>query len=107
MRERWPKQQRLIRQLRDVLRREFGCEDAWVVRASGGCRLEVRVQGRQVTLLEDPEEQFWARFYMPVAQERVHLGERVVHVLQWRKPAAELVALLTPHWLRCVPPRRA
>ncbi len=107
MRERWPKQQRLIRQLRDVLQREFGCQDAYVVQTGGHCRLEVRVQGRHLTLLEDTEEQFWARFYVPVERERVHLGERVVHVQQWRKPPADLVVLLTPYWLRCVgtPPR--
>lgn len=102
MPERWPKQQRLIRQLRDVLQREFGCQDSWVVRGGDRCRLEVRVRGRQITLLEDVEEQFWVRFYMPVERERVHLGERVVDVQQWRKPTADLVAVLTPYWLRIV-----
>lgn len=102
MYERWPKQQRLLRQLRDVLQQEFGCQDAWVVRASGRCRLEVRIGGRQRLLLEDSEEHFWARFYMPVERERVHMGERLVQIQQWRKPAADLVALLTPYWLRGV-----
>ncbi len=102
MTERWPKQQRLLRQLRDVLLQEFGCQDAWVVRAGSRCRLEVRVGGRQRLLLDDPEESFWARFYMPVERERVHLGERVVYVQQWRKPAADLVALLTPYWRQSV-----
>ncbi len=99
---RWPKQQRLIRDVRDLLQREFGCQDAWVVQAGGRCRLEVRVDGRQLLLMDYPEEEFWARFYMPVERERVHLGERVVQFLQWRKPAADLVALLTPYWLQHV-----
>ncbi len=102
MRERWPKQQRLIRQVRDVLRREFGCQDAWVVRTGGRCRLEVRLKGRQFLLLEDDETTFWTRFYMPVERERVHLGERVVQVQQWRKPAVDLVKILTPYWVRRV-----
>jgi len=98
MNEQWPRLERLVRQLRDILLAEFGCEDAWVVRTGGRCRLEVRVQGRQRLLLDDTEEHFWARFYTPLERERVSFGERVVYVQQWRKPAAELVAVLTPYW---------
>lgn len=98
MTERWPKQQRLVREVREVLRREFGCQDAWVVRAGERCRLEVRLKGRQILLFEDDETAFWARFYMPVERERVHLGEHFVQIRQWRKPPLDLVMLLTPYW---------
>lgn len=105
---RWPKRQRLIQQLREVLRREFDCQDAWVVASAGRCRLEVRVRGRQITLVEDAEDLFWARFYAPVERERVRLGERFVKTLQWRKSPAELAAVLTPYWIaRVGPPPRS
>jgi len=79
-----------------------------VVRTPGRCRLDVRVAGRQVTLLEDAEEAFWARFYEPVERERVHLGERYVEVHQWRRPPAGLLAVLTPLWaVRVGPPPAA
>jgi DNA primase catalytic subunit len=95
---RWPKQRRVVAQLRDILRREFGCQDAWVVVSGGRCRLEVHVAGRRVMLLEDAEDSFWARFYMPVQRERMHLGERLVETQIWRRPVADLIAVLTPHW---------
>lgn len=94
----WPKQRRVVAQLRDILRREFGCQDAWVVVSGGRCRLEVQVAGRRVTLLEEPEDVFWARFYLPVQRERVHLGERLVETVTWRRPTADLISLLTPYW---------
>jgi hypothetical protein len=94
----WPKQQRLIGQLRDVLRREFGAQDAWVIRTSAGCRLDVRVAGRQIVLLEASEDEFWTQFYRPVERESHHLGERQVNVEQWRRSAADLAAVLRPYW---------
>lgn len=87
----------MIAQLRDVLQR-FGASDAWVVRTPGRCRLDVRVGGRPITLLDDDEEAFWARFYAPVERERVHLGERYLTVEQWRRRPADLAAILRPYW---------
>lgn len=81
-----------------MLRRDFGAGDAWVVRTPGRCRVDVRVGGRQITLLDDGEDAFWARFYAPVERERVHLGERYVTVEQWRRSPADLVAILKPYW---------
>lgn len=104
---RWPRPQRLIQQLREVLRRDFGCQDAWVVSTGGRCRLDVRVGGRQITLLEDDENTFWARFYAPVERERLYLGEQLIEVRQWRKPADELSAVLMPFWIRRIGPPRA
>jgi hypothetical protein len=100
----WPKQQRLIAQLRDVLRREFGAQDAWVFRTVSGCRLDVRVAGRRIALLEAPEDEFWSRFYHPVERERRHLGERYVDVEQWRRLPADLAEILRPHWQERVGP---
>jgi hypothetical protein len=102
---RWPKQHRLINQLRDLLRKEFGCQDAWVIISAGRCRLEVRVGGRRVVLLEDDEDAFWSRFYHPVERERLHLGERVVTSEPWRKTVPDLAAVLTPYWTARVGPR--
>lgn len=101
----WPKQQRLIGQLRDVLRKEFRCRDAWVIASGGRCRLEVLAGGRRMVLLDDAEDAFWARFYRPVERERLRLGERLVSVEQWRKTASDLVAVLTPYWNARVGPR--
>lgn len=103
---RWPRQRRLIAQLRDILRRNFGCQDAWVVVSAGRCRLEVRVSGRRAVLLEDAEDAFWGRFYQPVQRERLHLGERVVETETWRKPGSDLVAVLTAHWQERLGPLR-
>lgn len=105
MPERWPRQQRLVARLREILRREFGCQDAWVIVSSGRCRLEVRVDARRVTLLDDAEDAFWARFYTPVQRERLYLGERILRMETWRKPASELVAILTPYWVDRMGPR--
>lgn len=104
MPRRWPKQQRLIHHLREVLRRDFDCQDAWVATTGAYCRLEVRIRGRQITLLEDAEDLFWALFYTPVERERMHLGERFVEVQLWRKSPKELSALLIPYWTRRVGP---
>ncbi|MDR7452181.1 MAG: hypothetical protein QN141_13045 [Armatimonadota bacterium] len=80
------------------MRRDFGAQDAWVVRTSAGCRLDVRVDGRVVALLEDAEDAFWARFYAPVERERLHLGERRIEIEQWRLAPADLAAVLRPCW---------
>jgi hypothetical protein len=69
-----------------------------VVRTAEGLRLEVRVDGRRLTLLADTEDGFWARFYAPVERERMRLGEPVREVEQWRRPAPELAAILRPLW---------
>jgi hypothetical protein len=106
MHTRWPKQRRLVAQLRDILQREFGCRDAWVVVSAGRCRLEVHIGEQRMTLLEDAEDAFWARFYAPVQRERLRLGERVVETEIWRRPTPALVAVLTPYWQECVSPRR-
>lgn len=107
MSSRWPKQRRLIAQLREILQREFGCRDAWVILSGGRCRLEVRVGGERVTLLEDAEDAFWARFYAPVQRERLRLGERVVETEIWRRPTPALVAILTLYWREGVRARRS
>jgi hypothetical protein len=102
---RWPKQRRLASQLRDILRREFGCQDAWVVFSGGRCRLEVRVDARRVTLLDDAEDAFWGRFYEEVPRERLRLGERILDTETWRRPPADLIAIIMPFWVDRVGPR--
>ncbi|TMI76216.1 MAG: hypothetical protein E6H05_04375 [Bacillati bacterium ANGP1] len=101
---RWPKQRRLVAHLRDILRREFGCQDAWVVFSGGRCRLEVRVDARRVTLLDDAEDAFWGRFYEEVQRERLHLGERILDKETWRRGPADLIAILTSYWVDRVGP---
>lgn len=101
----WPKQQRLVHELRDVLRGAFGCQDAWVVAGGGRYRLVVRVAGRQITLLDDEEEPFWARFYTPVQRSRLHLGEEVTQTILWRKSRDALRDVLSGPWLERVGPQ--
>lgn len=103
----WPKQQRLVRDLRDVLRRTFGCQDAWVVAGAGRCRLDVRVGGRQITLLDETEGTFWERFYTPVQRRRLHMGEQVTQTVLWRKSAGDLADVLSGPWTERVGPRPA
>jgi hypothetical protein len=105
----WPKQQWLVNDLRDVLRGAFGCQDAWVVAGDGRFRLEVRVGGRQITLLADDEERFWARFYTPMQRNRLHLGEQGTQTVLWRKSKHELADVLSGPWMERVgpPPARA
>lgn len=98
----WPQQQQLVSELRDVLRGAFGCQDAWVVAGGGRYRLMVRVAGRQIALLDDDEEAFWARFYMPVQRNRLHLGEEVTQTILWRKSRDKLKDVLTGPWMECV-----
>lgn len=74
------------------------------MRTADGLRLDVRVEGRSITLLDDSEEGFWARFYAPVTRERMHLGERSQEVEQWRLPPAALAAVLKPLWAARVGP---
>jgi hypothetical protein len=74
--------------------------------SGGRCRLEVHVGGQRMTLLEDAEDAFWARFYAPVQKERLHLGERIVETEIWRRPTPALVAVLTPYWQDRAAPRR-
>lgn len=78
-----------------------------MVQMPGQCRLDVRVSGRQITLLADAEDAFWARFYESVPRERVRTGDRYVDVQQWRLNASSLATLLTPFWLARVGPRSA
>jgi hypothetical protein len=98
-RQAWPQQRRLAASLREVLRRRFGCQDAWVISSGRRCRLEVLVGGRRAVLLEDEEDAFWARFYQPVRREYRRLGEKVVDTILWRRPPRDLVDLLRPYWL--------
>src|SRR5439155_23922477 len=58
-----------------------------------------------VTLLDDTEDAFWARFYEPVQRERLRLGERTLETEAWRRPTADLIAILTPYWADRMGPR--
>lgn len=100
----WPQQQRLVRDLREVLRRSFGCQDAWVVAGGGRCRLEIRVAGRQITLLDDAEALFWGRFYTQVQRSRLHMGEQVTQTILWRKSAGDVAGVLSGPWMERVGP---
>ncbi|OFX12789.1 MAG: hypothetical protein A2V59_03725 [Armatimonadetes bacterium RBG_19FT_COMBO_69_19] len=68
------------------------------MRTPGRCRLDVRVGGRQMTILDDLEDAFWGRFYAPLERERMHLGERRIEVEQWRLGGRALAELLRPYW---------
>lgn len=75
-----------------------------MVAGGGRCRLEVRLQGRQMTLLDDTEDAFWGRFYTQVRRNRLHMGEQVTQIVLWRKSAADLAAILSGPWMERVGP---
>lgn len=67
---RWPGRAKLAARLRELLRREFGADDAWIVHAGDRCRLEARVGWRVVVLREDDARTFWAPFYAEETHRR-------------------------------------
>lgn len=72
--------------------------------SDGRYRLDVRVGGRQITLLDDHEEAFWTRFYTPVQRNRLHLDEEVTQTILWRKSRDELADVLIGPWTERVGP---
>ncbi|MDR7554414.1 MAG: hypothetical protein QN157_02280 [Armatimonadota bacterium] len=91
----WPGRAKLAARLRELLRREFGADDAWIVHAGNRCRLEVRVGWRIVVLLDESAATFWTRFYVE-APRRVRLGRRVLQHTQ--RGQRELRELLSGLW---------
>lgn len=99
---RWPGRPLLAARLREILRREFGAADAWVVHARGRCRLEARIGWTTVVLLEGDEETFWAPFYTSVVRT-VHVrGEVVAQPAPTQRPRRDLVETLRPLWAEAV-----
>lgn len=99
---RWPGRPVLAGRLREVLRREFGAADAWVVQTSGRCRLEARVGWRTVVLLEAPEETFWTTFYASGVRQRNVDGTPIAQEVWVQRSRAALVEILRPLWARHV-----
>ena len=71
---------------------------------TGRCRLEIRLQSRQITLLDDAEASFWGRFYTQVQRSRLHMGEHVTQTILWRKSAGDLAGALSGPWMERVGP---
>lgn len=97
---RWPGRPLLVSRLREVLRREFGAGDAWVVHAPGRCRLEARSGWRTVVLLEGDEETFWAPFYTTAVRHRHADGHLVGELAPTQRRRDDLIAVLRPLWAR-------
>jgi hypothetical protein len=91
---RWPGRPRLTARLREVLRREFGAADAWVVTTPGGCRLEARFGWRIVVLLEGDEQTFWAPFYTATVRNVHRRGHLVAELAPTHRRRSELVEVL-------------
>ncbi len=91
---RWPGRPLLTSRLREVLRREFGAADAWVVATPGGCRLEARFGWRIVVLLEGDEEAFWAPFYTTAVRNVHRGGHLVAELAPTHRRRGELVKIL-------------
>lgn len=95
---RWPGRPLLVSRLRQVLRREFNAGDAWVVHASGRCRLEARVGWRVIVLLEGDEETFWAPFYTTAVRNRHVGGQMIADLAPTQRRRRELSDILRPLW---------
>jgi len=99
-RGRWPGRRLLVGRLREVLRREFSADDAWVVYAGRSCRLEARHQWRVLILLAGEEDTFWAPFYTAAVRHRRVGGQMVGEVAPTQRRRSELVEVLRPLWVR-------
>lgn len=97
---RWPGRRLLTARLREVLRREFDAQDAWVVHTRGRCRLEARVGWRIVVLLEGDEETFWAPFYTAAVRNRHMNGQLVAELAPTQRRRSELIEILRLLWAK-------
>ncbi|MBI3998219.1 MAG: hypothetical protein HY355_04230, partial [Armatimonadetes bacterium] len=105
---RWPGRPLLVFRLREILRRELGARDAWVVHTPGRCRLESRVGWRIVVLLEGGEETFWAPFYTAAVRNRQVGGQIVPELAPTQRRRRELLEVLRALWAQAgVPPPHA
>ena len=95
---RWPGRPLLVTRLREVLHREFGAGDAWVVHTPGRCRLEARDGWRIVILLEGDEETFWAPFYTAAVRNRFADGHMIADLAPTQRRRQDLVEILRPLW---------
>jgi hypothetical protein len=93
---RWPGRPLLIARLREILKREFGAIDAWVVQTPGQCRLETRVGWRVVVLLEGHEDTFWAPFYTAAVRNVRRAGRLVAELAPSQRPKKQLAEVLRP-----------
>jgi hypothetical protein len=94
----------LVARLREVLRREFGAVDAWVVHTRGRCRLEARYGGRLVVVCDGDEHAFWAPFYTTAVRNRYDHGMLVADLAPTQRRRSDLVHILRPLWERAVTP---
>ncbi|MDR7420675.1 MAG: hypothetical protein QN178_17385 [Armatimonadota bacterium] len=95
---RWPGRPLLVARLRQILRREFGATDAWVVTTPGRCRLEARVGWRMIVLLDEPEDAFWAPFYTTAVRNVRRGGHLVSTLAPTQRRRRDLVEILRPAW---------
>ena len=99
---RWPGRPLLAARLREILRREFGAADAWVVYRPGRCRLEARFGWRIAVLLEGDEETFWAPFYTAAVRNVRAGGLLVAKLAPTQRRRQELIAVVRPLCERAV-----
>ncbi len=97
---RWPGRPLLVGRLREILRREFGAGDAWVVHTRGRCRLEARDGWRVVVLCEGDEETFWAPFYTAAVRNRFREGTMVADMAPTQRRRDHLMEILRPLWTK-------
>lgn len=97
---RWPGRPLLVGRLREILRREFGAGDAWVVHTRGRCRLEARDGWRVVVLCEGDEATFWAPFYTAAVRNRFMEGTMVADLAPTQRRRQDLADVLRPLWTK-------
>jgi hypothetical protein len=87
-----------VSRLREILRREFRAQDAWVVGGQGWWRLEVREAWRVRVLCEGDDEMFWAPFYTTAVRNAYRRGQLVAELAPTQRRRRELVEILRPLW---------
>lgn len=97
---RWPGRPLLVGRLREVLRREFNADDAWVVHVGRSCRLEARHQWQVLILLAGQEDTFWAPFYTAAVRHRRVGGQMIGELAPTQRRRSELIEVLRPLWVR-------
>jgi hypothetical protein len=91
---RWPGRPMLTSRLREILRKEHRVQDAWIVHAHDGWRLEIRRGGRVTVLHRGDDVDFWTPFYSAAVRNAYVRGQLVLVLAPTQRRRAELAALL-------------
>lgn len=95
---RWPGRPLLASRLREILRKQHQVDDAWIVRAHDGWRLEVRRRGRVTVLHRGDDVGFWTPFYAGAVRNAYVRGQLVLVLAPTQRRRTELAEVLCRWW---------